>query len=111
MSKNSGNSDLVCKNITIHHECPCSIEISHLRSRKFNQGRSLPRPWLNYNPEGEIFLPNMERLMMDCFSPTFPSFLSEHKKPKHEKMNLLLVGFTLFQSSQMFLSGIKMGEN
>ena len=38
-----------CKNITIHHECPCSIEISH------PWGQNLTR----------------DRLMMDHFFPTF----------------------------------------
>ena len=58
-------------NITIHHERPCRIEISHPRGRKFNQGRGLPSPWLNSDPEGEISLSYMDRLMMDRFSPTF----------------------------------------
>ena len=62
------------KNITIHHECPCRIEISHPRGRNFNQGRGLPSPWLNSDPEGEISLSYMDRLMMDRFSPTFPRF-------------------------------------
>ena len=57
--------------ITIHHERPCRIEISHPRGRKFNQGRGLPSPWLNSDPEGEISLFYMDRLMMDRFSPTF----------------------------------------
>ena len=57
--------------ITIHHERPCRIEISHPRGRKFNQGRGLPSPWLNSDPEGEISLSYMDRLMMDRFSPTF----------------------------------------
>ena len=60
--------------ITIHHECPCRIEISHPRGRNFNQGRGLPSPWLNSDPEGEISLSYMDRLMMDRFSPTFPRF-------------------------------------
>ena len=59
------------KIITIHHERPCRIEISHPRGRKFNQGRGLPSPWLNSDPEGEISLSYMDRLMMDRFSPTF----------------------------------------
>ena len=63
--------DLVLKTITIHHERPCRIEISHPRGRKFNQGRGLPSPWLNSDPEGEISLSYMDRLMMDRFSPTF----------------------------------------
>ena len=50
--------------------------------------------------------------MMDCFSPTFRRFLSEHKKSKkREKLNFLLVEFTLFLSSRVFLAGIKMGVN
>ena len=64
----------LCKTITIHHECPCRIEISHPRGRKFNQGRGLPSPWLNSDPEGEISLSYMDRLMMDRFSPTFRRF-------------------------------------
>ena len=28
--------------ITIHHECPCRIEISHTRGRNLIQGRGLP---------------------------------------------------------------------
>ena len=62
------------RTITIHHECPCRIEISHPRCRNFNQGRGLPSPWLNSDPEGEISLSYMDRLMMDCFSPTFSRF-------------------------------------
>ena len=61
----------ITKTITIHHERPCRIEISHPRGRKFNQGRGLPSPWLNSDPEGEISLSYMDRLMMDRFSPTF----------------------------------------
>ena len=71
------------RTITIHHECPCRIEISHPRGRNFNQGRGLPSPWLNSDPEGEISLSYMDRLMMDRFSPTFSKFfLSECKKSK-----------------------------
>ena len=62
---------ILVKTITIHHERPCRTEISHLRGRKFNQGRGLPSPWLNSDPEGEISLSYMDRLMMDRFSPTF----------------------------------------
>ena len=100
------------KIITIHHECPCRIEISHPRGWNFNQGRGLPSPWLNSDPEGEISLSYMDRLMMDRFSPTFPRFFSEHKTVKNpENFNFLLVGFTLFLSSWLFLSGIQMGAN
>ena len=56
---------------TIHHERPCRIEISHPRGRKFNQGRGLPSPWLNSDPEGEISLSYMDRFMVDRFSPAF----------------------------------------
>ena len=66
------------KLITIHHECPCRIEISHQRGRKFTQGQGLPSPWFNSYPEGEISLSYMDRLMMDFF-PLFEGFLSEHK--------------------------------
>ena len=68
----SGNSS--SKIITIHHGRPCRIEISHPRGRKFNQGRGLPSPWFNSDPEGEISLSYMDRLMMDRFSPTFRRF-------------------------------------
>ena len=63
------------KIITIHHKRPCRIEISHPRGQKFNQGRGLPSPWLNSDPEGEISLSYMDRLMMDRFSPIFEGFL------------------------------------
>ena len=59
------------KIITIHHECPCRIEISHPRGRNFNQGRGLPSPWLNSDPEGEISVSYMDRLMMDRFFSHF----------------------------------------
>ena len=50
--------------------------------------------------------------MVDCFSPTFPSFFfTEHKKSKKINFNFLLVEFTLFPSLQVFSSGIKMGVN
>ena len=102
----------LCEIITIHQECPCRIEISHPRGPNLNQGRGLPSPWFNSNPEGEISLSYMDRLMMDRFSPTFQRFLSEHKKVKNrENFTFLLVRFTLFLSSWLFLSGIQMGVN
>ena len=52
----------------------CEKEISHPRGRNFNQGRGLPSPLLNSDPEGEISLSYMDRLMMDSFSSTFPRF-------------------------------------
>ena len=57
----------------------CEKEISHPRGRNLIQGRGLPSPWLNSDPEGEISLSYMDMLMMDCFSPTFECFLLEHK--------------------------------
>ena len=60
--------------IAYHHECPCRIEISHPRGQNFIQGQGLPSCWLNSDPEGEISLSYMNRLKMDCFSPTFPRF-------------------------------------
>ena len=53
------------------NECLCRIEISHLSGRNLNQGRGLLSPLLNSDPEDEITLSHMDRLMMDCFSPTF----------------------------------------
>ena len=53
--------------------------------------------------------------MMDCFSPIFPRlFVGTKKKKKtkkREKINFLLVGFTLFLSLREFLSGIRIGAN
>ena len=72
----------------------------------------MPSPWLNSDPEGEISLSYMDRLMLDCFSPILEGFLWEHKKTKkNENLNILLVGFTTFLSLQVFLSGIEMGVN
>ena len=62
------------KNITIHHECPCRVEISHLRGRNFNQGRGLLSPWLYSDAKGAISLSYVDRLMIDCFSPNFTRF-------------------------------------
>ena len=76
------------ENITIHHECPCRIEISHPRGRNFNLGRGLPSPWLNSDPEGEISLSYMDRLMMDRFSPTFRSVFVRTQK-LHENLKFL----------------------
>ena len=73
----------------------------------------MPSPWLNSNPEGEISLFYIDRLMIDCFSPTFPSFflLELKTSKKRENFNFLLVGFILVLSSGLFLSGIEMGAN
>ena len=77
----------LCPCKTIHHECLCRIEISHPRGRNFNQGRGLPSPWLNSDPEGEISLSYMDRLMMDRFSPTFSKFFCpDVKSPKNLKI-------------------------
>ena len=64
----------VCEIITIHNGCSCRIEISHRKGRNLKQ-RVLPSPWLNSGPEGEISLPYIDRLMMDCFSVIFLNFL------------------------------------
>ena len=67
---------------------------------------------VNSDRECEIALSYMDRLMMDFFLPLFQVFfLAEHKVPKkREKLNFLLIGFTLFLSSRVFLSGT-MGVN
>ena len=51
--------------------------------------------------------------MMDRFSPTFSKFFCpDVKSPKKlENSNFLHVRLTLFLSSRVFLSGIKMGVN
>ena len=98
--------------ITIHHECPCRIEISHPRGQIFSQSRGLPSPWLNSDPEGDISLSYMDRLMMNCFLPLFEGLFSEHKNlRKNENLNFLPIGFTTFLSLRVFLSGIDMGVN
>ena len=67
----------------------------------------MPRPWLNIDPKSENSLFFMDRLMMDCLSPTFPSFLSKHKSPK-KRTNLT---FYSCPSSRVSVSCIKMGAN
>ena len=69
----------------------------------------MPSPWLNSDPEGEVSLFNMDRLMMDCFSPTFSKiFWLEHKKSiKRENFNFLLN----FWAHECFLSEMKKGVN
>ena len=58
---------------SISYALVCEEEISHPRGRNLNQRRGLQSPWLNSNPEREISLSDMDRLMMDCFPPTFPA--------------------------------------
>ena len=55
----------------------CEKEISHPRGRNFNQGLGLQSLRLNSAPKSEISLSYMDRLMMDCFSPTCPRFFVE----------------------------------
>ena len=99
------------KIITIHHECPCRIEISHPRGRKFTQGRGLPSPWFNSYPKGEISLSYMDRLMMD-FSHFSKDFCQNIKTPlKSQFFNFLLIGLSLFLSSRVFLSDFETGVN
>ena len=98
--------------IKIHHECPCRTKISPPRGRNFNQGKSLPSPWLNSDPEGEISLSYMARLMMGFFLSLFQGFCWNKKINKErENFNFSLVGFTLFPSSKVFLLGMTMGVN
>ena len=59
---------------SISYALVCEKETSHPTCQNFNHGRGLQSPWLNSDTEGEIFLSFVDRLMMDCFSPTFPSF-------------------------------------
>ena len=49
--------------------------------------------------------------MMDCFSPTFSRVFCRNIKQvqNRENFNFFLVGFTLFLSSRLFLSGIQTG--
>ena len=60
--------------------------MSHLRGQNFNQGRGLPSPWVNSDPDGEISLSYMDGLIVYSFSATFPRFLSEHKNPTDLKI-------------------------
>ena len=46
----------------------------------------MPSPWLNSDPEGEFSLSYMDRLMMDVFYPTFPTFFCLNKKVKKKNM-------------------------
>ena len=104
----------ILKIITIHHECRCRIEISHSRGRNFYQGRGLQSPWLNSDPEGEISLFHIDRLMLDCFSPHFSKlfFLLKHKKSLKRKINhALLIGLAFIMSLRVYFSGMKMGVN
>ena len=78
-------------NNPIHQERPFTIEIAHARGhiQGDNQGRGLPSPWLNFDPESELTLSCMDRLMI------------------HEKNIFLLVGFTFLLSSQVFYRVLK----
>ena len=73
------NAWVLNQEILINPELYHPWEISHLMGWNLNQGRGMPSPWLNSDPEGEISLSYMDRLMKDCFSPIFRMFLSEHK--------------------------------
>ena len=96
------------KIITIHHECPCRIEISHPRGWKFTQGRGLLSPWFNSYPEDEISLSYMDRLMMDFFHTFRRVFCQNIKTPlKSQFFNFLLIGLSLFLSSRVFYRILK----
>ena len=62
------------------------------------------------DPECEISLSYMDRLLMDCFSPTFRIFFwLKHKKSKQPRTFKL---FTLWiYVIYVFLSGLTMGGN
>ena len=63
-------------------------------------------------PKGVISLSYSDRLMMDCFLPLFKGFCQNIKtKKKNENLNFLLVGFTTFLSSRVFLLCIEMSVN
>ena len=81
-----------CKIRSIHHECPCRIEIFHLK----------PHPWLSSDPEGEISLSYMDRLIMDCSFPTFLRFFARTLRKKREHLNFLIVDLTFISSSRVF---------
>ena len=53
MGKNSGNPDLVCKNIRIYHECEGRIDKSVPRITVWH--REACRVMTNGDPEGQIF--------------------------------------------------------
>ena len=94
-----------CKIITIHHERPCRIEISHPRGRKFNQGRGLPSPRLNSDPEGEISLSYIDRLLIDRFSPTFRRVYVRTFK-LHENLKFLTfysLGYIISEFTSVFI--------
>ena len=87
--------------ITIYHESPCRIEISQQRDQNFYQGQDWPTRRLSFSIlHGQTH----DGLFFSHFSNVF---LSEHKKSKkREKINILLVRFTLFLRSRVFLLGI-----
>ena len=91
--------------LTIQHGCPCRIEIYHPRGRNLNKGRGLLSPWQNSNPEGEISLSYMDRLMMDCFSPTFRRFFCQNikTKKKTEKNIFFIVDLHYFRVHECFI--------
>ena len=76
------------------------IEMSHPRDWNLNQGRGLQSPSINSDPEGEISLSYMDRLMMDCLSPTLSSFLLMKHKNVNLTLKILLIGFRLILSSE-----------
>ena len=97
-------------NNPIHHERPCTIEIAHARGniQGDNQGRGLSSPWLNFDPESELTLSCMDRLMIHCFSATFPNFLSQHKSKNVKKLFFLARWIYIITEFTSVLSGIKM---
>ena len=67
---------------------------------------------MNSSPDGEISLSFIDRLMIDCFSLTFPRFFVVTKSPKNVKiLNFYSLDLHFLLNSQVFLFGIEMGVN
>ena len=58
------------ENITIHHECPCRIEISHPRGRNFNQSSLVKTP----APRVRYLYPTWTGSWWIIFLPLFEGF-------------------------------------
>ena len=75
--------------ITIHHECPCRIEISHPRGQNFNQGLGKPRPWLKFRPRAlDIYILHGQAHDGSFFNQFSKVFCPNIKSPKTWKFEL-----------------------
>ena len=64
------------------------------------------------HPEGEISLSDMDRHMMDCFSPSFQKVLAVHKKSRQTCVFLIFTRWIYIISEfTRVLLGIQMGVN